>query len=91
MDELNTTGAFPDETDKTPMVSEFQSFRLFFNSIDRLSFCCSVRNAQCYIRCYLNAVGILKDDELNREKANEMAWATSEDTLEECEKEVTGK
>ncbi|XP_055313366.1 general odorant-binding protein 84a [Sitodiplosis mosellana] len=64
LDELNSTGAFPDETDKTPM---------------------------CYIRCYLDAVGIIKDDELNREKANEMAWATSEDTLEECEKEVTDK
>lgn len=43
------------------------------------------------MRCYLEAVGILKDDELNREKANELAFATAEDTLEECEKEVTGK
>lgn len=38
----------------------------------------------------MEAVGIIKDDELNREKANEMAWATSEDTLDECEKEVAG-
>lgn len=39
----------------------------------------------------MEAVGIIKDDELNREKATEMAWATAEDTLDECEKEVTGK
>lgn len=39
----------------------------------------------------MDAVGIIKDDELNREKANEMGWATSEDTLDECVKEVTGK
>lgn len=45
---------------------------------------------QCYIRCYLDAVGIIKDDELNREKASEMQWATSEDTLDECQKDVTG-
>lgn len=43
------------------------------------------------MRCYLDAVGILKDDELNREKAAEMAWATAEDTLDECVKEVAGK
>lgn len=46
---------------------------------------------QCYMRCYLDAVGILKDDELNQEKAAEMAWATAEDTLDECVKEVAGK
>lgn len=46
---------------------------------------------QCYIRCYLEGVGILKDDELNREKATEMAWASADDTLDECEKEVAGK
>lgn len=34
--------------------------------------------AQCFIRCYLDAVGILKDDELNREVASQMQWATSE-------------
>lgn len=41
----------------------------------------------------MKAVGIIKDDEgtLNREKATEMAWATAEDTLDECEKEVAGK
>lgn len=41
----------------------------------------------------MEAVGIIKDDEgtLNREKATEMAWATAEDTLDECEKEVAGK
>lgn len=43
------------------------------------------------MRCYLDAVGILKDDELNQEKAAEMAWATAEDTLDECVKEVAGK
>lgn len=61
--ELNTTGAFPDETDKTPM---------------------------CYIRCYLENVGILKDDELDRDKAMQMAWSSSDESLDECNKEVAG-
>lgn len=62
--DLNTTGAFPDETDKTPM---------------------------CFVRCYLNNVGILKEDELDRDKAVEMAWATSEEALDDCNKEVAGE
>lgn len=61
--DLNTTGSFPDETDKTPM---------------------------CFIRCYLNSVGILKEDELDREKAIEMNWSTSEEALDECYTEVAG-
>lgn len=39
----------------------------------------------------MDAVGVIKDDELNREKAMELNWATSEDTYDECEKEVTGR
>lgn len=62
--DLNTTGAFPDETDKTPM---------------------------CFVRCYLNNVGILKEDELDRDKAIEMAWSTSEEALDDCNKEVAGE
>lgn len=61
--DLNTTGAFPDETDKTPM---------------------------CFIRCYLNNVGILKEDELDRDKAIEMEWSTSDEALDECYQEVAG-
>ncbi|XP_031621349.1 general odorant-binding protein 84a [Contarinia nasturtii] len=64
LEDLNSTGSFPDETDKTPM---------------------------CYIRCYLDAVGILKDDELNLERANEMQWSTCEETIPECQKEVADR
>lgn len=34
---------------------------------------------------------MIKDGELNSERATEMAWATAQDTLDECDKEVKGK
>lgn len=64
MVELNTTGTFPDESDKTPM---------------------------CYIRCYLNEFGVLKEDILDKQRAIELHWASSDDTLDECVKEVNGQ
>lgn len=32
----------------------------------------------------------MKDDELNREKAIQMSWSTSEEALDECNNEVSG-
>lgn len=45
---------------------------------------------QCYIRCYLTQVGIIKDDLLNRDKAIELAFSTSDEALDECAQESNG-
>lgn len=45
---------------------------------------------QCYIRCYLTEVGILNEDKVDKEKAIEMNWAVSDDTLDDCIKEGNG-
>lgn len=43
---------------------------------------------QCYIKCYLEKVGILlADANLNRDRAIEMQWSTSDDSLDDCVKE----
>lgn len=42
------------------------------------------------MRCYLNNVGILKEDELDRDKAIQMAWSSSDEALDECNTEVAG-
>lgn len=46
--------------------------------------------SQCYVRCYLENVGILKNDELNRDRAIQMAWSTSDEALDECVIETSG-
>ncbi|XP_050071331.1 general odorant-binding protein 84a [Anopheles maculipalpis] len=64
LSELNETGSFPDETDRTPL---------------------------CFIRCYLQTLGILtEDDKVNKETALALNWATSSETVDECLDEMTG-
>lgn len=41
---------------------------------------------QCFVKCYLEKTGILNGDGyLIRERAIQLNWATSEETLDECE------
>lgn len=42
------------------------------------------------MRCFLENIGVLKDDVLDHEKAMELAWAKDPETLDECEKEASG-
>lgn len=45
--------------------------------------------AQCFIRCYLKALGILtEDDKVNKEVALARNWATSGETVDECLEEM---
>uniref|UniRef100_A0A182M1E0 Uncharacterized protein n=1 Tax=Anopheles culicifacies TaxID=139723 RepID=A0A182M1E0_9DIPT len=45
----------------------------------------------CFIRCYLQTLGILtEDDKVNKETALALNWATSGETVDECLDEMTG-
>ncbi|XP_035917841.1 general odorant-binding protein 84a-like [Anopheles stephensi] len=45
----------------------------------------------CFIRCYLQTLGILtEDDKVNKETALALNWATSSETVDECLDEMTG-
>ncbi|XP_053671865.1 general odorant-binding protein 84a [Anopheles nili] len=45
----------------------------------------------CFIRCYLQALGILtEDDKVNKETALALNWASSGETVDECLDEMTG-
>ncbi|XP_031621617.1 uncharacterized protein LOC116339724 [Contarinia nasturtii] len=41
----------------------------------------------CFIRCYLDKMGILKTDILDRERAMDLELARNEDILDDCSKE----
>lgn len=38
----------------------------------------------------MTQIGILNDDELNRDKAIELSWSTSDEALDECVQESNG-
>uniref|UniRef100_A0A182NRL8 Uncharacterized protein n=1 Tax=Anopheles dirus TaxID=7168 RepID=A0A182NRL8_9DIPT len=45
----------------------------------------------CFIRCYMQALGILtEDDKINKEAVLAVNWANSGDTIDECLDEMTG-
>lgn len=46
---------------------------------------------QCFIKCYLEAVGIWSANEtINRERAIELQWADTNDDIDECLPEMMG-
>lgn len=49
------------------------------------------RVSQCFIRCYLEKMGILKNDIIDRERGMELDLARDEDILDDCAKEARGK
>ncbi|XP_058120209.1 general odorant-binding protein 84a [Anopheles ziemanni] len=45
----------------------------------------------CFMRCYLQTLGILTEDEkVNKETAMKLKWASSGETIDECLEEMTG-
>ena len=83
LNELNDTGSFPDETDKTPMVSRVawalgvpQKRSLLLN----IEF-----PFQCFIRCFLQKGGIVtEDDKVNKEQAIALGWVKNGETIDDC-------
>lgn len=45
---------------------------------------------QCFVRCYLERMGILKSDIIDRERGMEVNLARNEDILDDCMKESRG-
>lgn len=52
--------------------------------------CGNSTRKKCYVHCYLENVGILKDDELDRDRAIEMKWSSTPEALDECANESSG-
>lgn len=46
---------------------------------------------KCFIHCYLIKVGVLKNDILDRERADGLRLTRNEDILDDCAKESRGK
>lgn len=46
----------------------------------------------CYIKCYLEGVGIIKADDgtVNRDRAISMLWPNSVDAIDDCAREQEG-
>lgn len=45
---------------------------------------------QCFLRCYLEKVGILTDEgSVDSKRAVEMLWSTSGDAIDDCVKEFS--
>lgn len=49
-----------------------------------------ISNFKCFVRCYLESQGILKNDILDRERGLELDLARNEDILDDCSKESRG-
>lgn len=45
---------------------------------------------KCFIRCYLDQMGVFKDHILDRERAMDLELARNEDILDDCSKESRG-
>ncbi len=48
------------------------------------------KDAMCYMKCYLENIGILQaNSQVNKDLAIDMAWATSEETIDQCVNEMS--
>lgn len=94
MIELNVTGTLPDEMDDISTVRVFYKNNIF---VDVVSFHTDEFELElkflfkCFIRCYMEKIGILKNDIIDRERADELSLTRNEDILDDCLKESRGK
>lgn len=86
LNELNDTGSFPDETDKTPMVGGGEIAAVLRSErLINIEF-----PFQCFIRCFLQKGEIVtSDDKINKEQAVALGWVKNGETIDDCLQEMS--